>query len=113
MIPLGRGPRTGLAFVGNEIQMDRRGNADVQVEYRGSKRFDVRSAGGATAARVGDDIEILDPDGGSHTLILQANDRRPVQASPVVDDDWGSSAVPDQPGSTTACQRRLGLNGRF
>ena len=101
-IPLGRGPRTGLAFVGNEIQMDRRGNADVQVQYKGSNRFDVRSAGGLIAAKVGDDVEVIDPDGGSHTLTLQASDRRPRQASPVVDDDWGSSAVPDRPGSTNA-----------
>ena len=101
-IPLGRGPRTGLAFVGNEIQMDRRGNADVQVQYRGSKRFDVRSAGGLTAAKVGEDVAVIDPEGETHTLTLQATDRRPMQASQVVDDDWGSSAFPDRPGSTTA-----------
>jgi hypothetical protein len=101
-IPLGRGPRTGLAFVGDEIQMDRRGNADVQVQYKGSNRFDVRSAGGLIAAKVGDDVQVIDPDGGSHTLTLQASDRRPVQAGPVVDDDWGSSALPDRPGASTA-----------
>lgn len=102
VIPLGRGPRTGIAFVGNEIQMDRRGNADVQVQYKGSNRFDVTSAGGVIAAKVGQDVEVIDPDGGSHTLNLQASDRRPRQANPVVEDDWGASAVPDRPGSTTA-----------
>ena len=82
--------------------MDRRGNADVQVQYKGSNRFDVTSAGGVIAAKVGQDVEVIDPDGGSHTLNLQASDRRPRQPSPVVDDDWGSAAIPDRPGSTTA-----------
>ena len=101
-IPLGRGPRTGIAFVGNEIHMDRRGNADVQVQYRGSNRFDVRSAGGLIAAKVGEDVAVIDPEGETRTLTLQATDRRPMHANPVVDDDWGSSSAPDRPGSTTA-----------
>ena len=96
-IPLGRGPRTGLAFVGNEIHMDRRGHADVQVQYRGSNTFDVRSAGGLIAAKVGEDVAVIDPEGETRTLTLQATDRRPVQANPVVDDDWGPSAVSDRP----------------
>jgi hypothetical protein len=101
-IPLGRGPRTGIAFVGSEIHMDRRGNADVRVQYRGSNTFDVRSAAGVTAAKVGEDVAVMDPEGETHTLTLQATDRRPMQASQVVDDDWGSSAAPDRPGSNTA-----------
>ena len=101
-IPLGRGPRTGIAFVGNEIHADRRGNADVQVQYKGSKTFDVRSAAGLTAAKVGEDVAVMDPEGEPHTLTLQTHDRRPVSASQVVDDDWGSSAVSDGHGTNTA-----------
>jgi hypothetical protein len=101
-IPLGRGPRTGIAFVGNEIHMDRRGHADVQVQYRGSNTFDVRSAGGLVAARVGEDVAVIDPEGETRILTLQATDRRPVHANPVVDDDWGSAAVPDRHGASTA-----------
>ena len=101
-IPLGRGPRTGIAFVGNEIHMDRRGHADVQVQYRGSNTFDVRSVGGLVAAKVGEDVAVIDPEGETRILTLQATDRRPVPANPVVDDDWGSAAVPDRHGSTTA-----------
>ena len=82
--------------------MDRRGNADVQVQYKGSNKFDVRSAGGLIAAKVGEDVAVIDPEGEAHTLTLQATDRRPMQANQVVDDDWGSSAVSDRPGSTNA-----------
>ena len=70
-------------------------------QYRGSNTFDVRSAGGLVAAKVGEDVAVIDPEGETRILTLQATDRRPVAGEPVVDDDWGPSAVSDH-GSSTA-----------
>jgi hypothetical protein len=91
-ITLGRGPRVGLAFVGDDAHPGG-ANADVPIRYRGSNEFDVTSGGRTTRVRAGDQFEVVDREGESHSVVLRASGTRTRESTPTNDEeDWSASA---------------------
>jgi len=83
-VPLGRGPTVGLAFVTREPYNQVTGvvpaagrAADVRIRYAGGRAFVVTSGRTRHAAQFGRLVQITDPDGRPHDLVLYAYDEPP------------------------------------
>jgi hypothetical protein len=88
-VSLGRGPKVGMAFV-------RRGSsnrvagivpaegraADVRIRYTGGVTFEVASGGRKRKTEFGRLVQVTDPDGRVHELVLRAYDQPPQEGRP-------------------------------
>ena len=82
-VSLGRGPNVGMAFkrgpqnrvAGIEAAAGRK--ADVRIRYTGGVTFQVTGGGRRRKTEFGRVIQVTDPDGKSHELVLRAFDQPP------------------------------------
>ncbi len=83
-VSLGRGPKVGMAFVrrgpSNRVMgvMPAEGrNADVRIRYTGGVTFQVDGGGRRRKTEFGRVVQVTDPDGRTHELVLRAFDQPP------------------------------------
>jgi hypothetical protein len=83
-VTLGRGPKVGMAFVtrgpfdrvaGVVPAEDR--DAAVRIRYAGGEKFEVRAAGRRQKTKFGRLVQVTDPSGKTHDLVLRAYDEEP------------------------------------
>ncbi len=93
-VTLGRGPKVGMAFVRRGpagrvvgvVPAEGRG-ADVRIRYAGGETFEVMSAGSRRKTQIGRVVQVTDPDGRTHELVLRAYDEPPQPMRRPDDDD--------------------------
>jgi hypothetical protein len=83
-VTLGRGPNVGMSFVRPGRYRETTGvtpaegrDAEVRIRYRGSDRFDVRTADSRQRATVGRVVQVVDSKGVAHRVVLGAYDQEP------------------------------------
>ena len=83
-VTLGRGPSVGMSFARPGRYREPTGvapaegkDAEVRITYRGSDRFDVRTAESKQRATVGRVVQVVDSKGVAHRVVLGAYDQEP------------------------------------
>ena len=83
-VTLGRGPSVGMSFARPGRYREPTGvtpaegrDAEVRITYRGSDRFDVRTADSRQRATVGRVVQVVDSKGVAHRVVLGAYDQEP------------------------------------
>jgi Fibronectin type III domain len=83
-VSLGRGPRVGMMFVTRGPQNRVAGvtpaegrKADIRIRYVGGVTFQVSGGGRRRKTEFGRVVEVTDPDGRTHELVLRAYDQPP------------------------------------
>ena len=98
-VTLGRGPNVGMAFVirgpydrvAGVVPAEGR-DATVRIRYAGGERFDVRAAGRRQKTKFGRLVQVTDPSGRTHELVLRAYDEEPQPLRRPYDEDELPSA---------------------
>jgi len=88
-VSLGRGPKVGMRFI-TRGQSNRVGGvapaegraADVRIRYSGGVTFEVASGGKKRKTEFGRLVQVTDPDGRVHELVLRAYDQPPQDGRP-------------------------------
>jgi hypothetical protein len=83
-VTLGRGPKVGMAFVrggpsnrvAGVVPAEGR-DADVRIRYAGGVTFEVKAGGRRRKTEFGRLVQVSDPDGRTHELVLRAYDEAP------------------------------------
>ena len=83
-VSLGRGPKVGMAFVKRGASGRVSGvapaqgrKADVRINYTGGVTFRVDGGGRRRKTEFGQVVQVSDPDGRTHELVLRAFDQPP------------------------------------
>jgi hypothetical protein len=83
-VTLGRGPKVGMAFVTRPPYKVVTGvtpaegrAADIRIRYAGGEMFEVTGSGARRKVAFGHLVEVADPTGQPHDLVLNAYDERP------------------------------------
>lgn len=83
-VSLGRGPKVGMAFVKrgpsdrvSGVMPARGRSADVRINYTGGVTFQVDGGGRRRKTEFGRVVQVSDPDGRTHELVLRAFDQPP------------------------------------
>ena len=93
-VTLGRGPTVGMAFVSRGpydrvagvVPAEGR-DAAVRIRYAGGESFEVRAAGKRQKTKFGRLVQVTDPNGRTHELVLRAYDEEPQPLRPPYDED--------------------------
>ena len=92
-VSLGRGPKVGMAFVkrgpSNRVSgvVPAEGRrADVRIRYTGGQTFQVEGGGRRRKTEFGRVVQVSDPDGRTHELVLRAFDQPPQDRRRAADD---------------------------
>jgi hypothetical protein len=98
-VTLGRGPKVGMAFVtrgpfervAGVVPAPVR-DAAVRIRYAGGETFEVRAAGRRQKTKFGRLVQVTDPSGKTHDLVLRAYDEAPRPLLSADDEDDRHSA---------------------
>ncbi len=92
-VSLGRGPKVGMAFVKrgpsgrvSGVMPAEGRSADVRIRYTGGQTFQVDGGGRRRKTEFGRVVQVSDPDGRTHELVLRAFDQPPQDRRRAADD---------------------------